>query len=83
MLTATKMSVKQLKTWKRMAGASTTIGLLTSDEAPTSTITCCLKEARKCNRLENLEHFYNKAGLKALDQNLSVFCPHEINIEER
>ena len=45
MLTATRMSVKQLRTWERMVGVSTTIGLLTSDEAPTSTITCCLKEA--------------------------------------
>ncbi|MDH5635781.1 MAG: hypothetical protein OEY47_03850 [Candidatus Bathyarchaeota archaeon] len=60
------MSVKQLRIWKRMAGVSTTIGLLTSEEAPTSTITCCLKEASECNRLDKLEHFYNKTGLKLL-----------------
>ncbi|MDH5390203.1 MAG: hypothetical protein OEX10_03530 [Candidatus Bathyarchaeota archaeon] len=55
-----------MRIWKRMAGVSTTIGLLTSEEAPTSTITCCLKEASECNRLDKLEHFYNKTGLKLL-----------------
>jgi hypothetical protein len=51
MLTATRTSVKQLRTWKRMVGVSTPIGLLTSDEAPTSTITCCLKEASEWDKL--------------------------------